>query len=934
MFNFFWKNAHNGEKNVVQKCINKYRILLSSVMSYTLGIDLGTRYSCVSIWRKNKFEIIPDGFGNRTMPSVVSYYRSAKLVGSNASKLKEANPLNTIYDAKRIIGRSFDDPYVSQFQENIPYKISRPRGKNNIIVKLDNDGTINQKTSYTLEEICASILIELRKSAEKYLKKDVRRAVITVPAYFNDSQRQSTLDAANIAGLQVVKMINEPTAAALAYGIGSKIWPKKTGGNVIVYDFGAGTLDVSLMNIHKGTFQTIAVSGNTKLGGEDIDNILVNKLLVEFSRDKKLYDICPSKISMIKLKRAVENAKILLSTFKNAMIKVDNFYEGIDLVKIMTRDYLETSCNQLFSMAINPIQDVLESSKMSKDDIDCFILVGGSSKIPKIKDLILTYFSGTKIKCLTSSLSPDEVVSAGASIYGYIVTNNKDPFSENIVLLDVTPLSLGVEVMRSKMAVVIPRNTIIPTKKTMKFTTDTDYQTSVNIKIFEGERRMTDKNLHLGTFELSGFESGPSGYPSIKITFHVDVNGILQVTATEKNSNVRNSINITSTWGAKGRLSNDEISKMIVEAQDNDHIDNIYSIKTTLLYKIRYATTSIINNIKKNKNITKKDIAVIKKDINKTIKWINSIDFDAVRIDKLKETLNKISSLYVPMVSNIDKQDGIDVKSYAANTRLNADDIEDNEDNENNSCEYGFENYCEIEKNEIDDKIDSLKNTISSICKNITSIVCSPVSKFDKIDVEKMIDYITTVNIWLYTNTSTVAIDYHAKIDEINTYTEIMLSKYHDKEIFGCSETFSAKDELVITCNALKNSVNSNFIAVEKTKMAKLIKTIDDTILWLNKNIERNAQDYQNKLDIISKLSNDIHDSTQTVTTLINDSDSSDDSIKNNRSAIFIPITEDLDSLMGESTSSDNNDSEILVKIDIEKLEPCEIKYEKRKCAQ
>ena len=519
-----------------------------------IGIDLGTRFSCVSVWRNKRFEIICDQFGNRTIPSIVAFYRSAKLVGYNALAMKEVNPANTIYDIKRIIGRRITDPMIEQIKKLITYElVDDESDHHNIMVQLDqSDVTLSHKKIYRPEEICAQILIEIKRMACTYLGKNITKAVITVPARFNDSQRQATSDAAKIAGLDVLRMINEPTAAALAYGLGSRDWAdqNKNGGNVLVYDLGAGTLDISLMNINNGCFRVLAVGGNVHLGGEDIDYLVMNHVIVAFKKQYRLGQFSISKLSQLKLKNAVETAKKILSTVDKAVICVDNFCDfchGKKLYYVLTREIFETICNEFFIMCIKPLNDVLASCQITKDNIDQVILVGGSTRIPKIQKLILDYFSGTRIKKLTMSLNPDEVVSAGASIYGYIMANNQDPFSKNLVLFDITPLGLGVETLQKQMTTIIPRNTTIPTKRTKIFSTDTDEQDNVQIKIFEGERKLTKYNFHLGTFDLSGFEKGPRGYPTIKITFSIDINGILHVTAHEKRSSIENSIQITST---------------------------------------------------------------------------------------------------------------------------------------------------------------------------------------------------------------------------------------------------------------------------------------------------------------------------------------------------------------------------------------------------
>lgn len=887
---------------------------------YTLGIDLGTRNSCVSIWRNNKFEIIPDQYGHRTIPSIVSYYRSAKLVGNNASTMKDIDPLNTIYDIKRIIGRRYDEECVQDFIKTVQYKLEHDKScHKNIRIKLSNKA--NHKKNIRPEEICAAILIELKKMACNYLNQPVNRAVITVPAYFNDLQRQSTLDAAMIAGLDVIKIINEPTAAALAYGMGDRNWGKSNGGNVIMYDLGAGTLDVSLMNISEGVFRTLAVSGNTNLGGEDIDNILINSIINDYNKKHNTHKLTIDKLAMIRLKKSVENTKIILSNVKNTILHVENFHAGKDLTMKISRKYVEEACVNFFKMCIQPLSDVLKSAGLTKNDIDDIILVGGSTRIPRLRELILNFFSGTKIKNLTCSLCPDEVVSAGASIYGYVMTHNEDPFTNNIILLDIVPLSLGVETMQNKMAVVIPRNTVIPASKTMVFSTDTDYQSSVSIKIFEGERKLTKHNLHLATFDLSGFESAPSGYPKIKITFKIDTNGILQVTASEKRSGIQNSINITSTWGAKGRLSKKEIKKIIQEAADNDHLDTIYAMKSGLIHKIKQTCSSIKYNMRQD--ISKADKNQAEKIIKRTLKWLNQEDIDMLRIDKLKERLNKLTNICAPLITSPDSLDDLQGVSIAKKMGVSIDECDENDVEENFNSNVNED----ASKNEIS----GMKKSISELCHNIVSIVNNPVCNFSEEDIEHINDYIATVEIWLYTHQSNITIDYISKIDEINNYTDKIMSKYHNTDVFTSKDNFSIKDELKLTCSTLSKSIASNYFSFDKDNMTKLKKCIDDTLSWLETHQNETDQVYRDRLNTVSTLSNTIYDTTSTIQ--YEDEDDSESSEENVTTVKAIPINEDLDemitSMRGDKCNRGNKGDRVLLKVDMDKLNPLELNYRK-----
>ena len=827
-----------------------------------IGIDLGTRFSCVSIWRNKRFEIITDNFGNRVIPSVVSFYRSIKLVGTNALNMKDANPANTIYDIKRIIGRRMDDDVIAQVQKLVTYDIIDDESKHhNAVIQLDkHDPTLSHKLIYRPEEICAFILMEIKRIACNYLKIDANntiKAVITVPAYFNDSQRQATLDSAKIAGLNTIKIINEPTAAALCYGLGNKKWKSSTGGNVIIYDLGAGTLDVSLMNISGGVFKTLAVSGNSHLGGEDIDYVIMNHVMIDFKKKYHIQDLEVSKLTLLKLKNVVETAKKILSNVKKTVICVDNFYMDEKLYYVLTRKKFEEMCAKVFMICMKPLDDVISSVNFTRDMVDDVILVGGSTRIPKIQKLILEYFSNTKIKKLNCTFNPDEVVSAGASIYGYIITNNEDPFTNNLMLLDITPLSLGVETLRKKMTVIIPRNTVIPITETKIFSTDADYQDAVSIKIFEGERKLTKNNFHVGTFDLQGFEKGPRGYPTILITFHIDINNILHVTAKEKKSSIQNSIEITSTWGAKGRLSKQEIENIIQESEKNEQIDMMYTMKIELMHMITSSCNSILISIKdKTFSLTKSDIKKIKSNISSHLKWVNGKDIEDHKLDELEDIKNKIAKLYSPFIVLSNKNNTKFSDNATAN--INAEIYGDDDDNID-----GCELHVKIDiLNELSDydkqEINALKKTISDLCKNILSVINNPVSKFIESDITVMSDYIFSVNIWLYTNNANSTLEYISKIDEINKFTEDIMKKY-EKQPFEKNINFTLRDELQLTCITLHSSLKSNYFSLKHDDIEKLLSMVNDTLYWLVNNQNESEEKYQEKINNINEICNSIY---------------------------------------------------------------------------
>lgn len=916
----------NQENDCTNDCIN------DCINDYVLGIDLGTRFSCVSIWRNKKLEIICDQFGNRTIPSVVTFYRSAKLVGHNALSMKEINPENTIYDIKRIIGKRMDDPVIEQIKKLISYEIIDDESEyHNIMVQLDkNDSNITHKKIYRPEEICAQILIEIKKMAHEYTKQDITKAVITVPAYFNDAQRQATLDAGKIAGLDVIKIINEPTAAALAYGLGSKRWKKSNGGNVIIYDLGAGTLDVSLMNISNGVFRTLAVSGNSCLGGEDIDYLVMNHILLEFKRQNKIKDLKINKLSQLKLKNSVENAKKILSTAEKAVVCVDDFYGGKKLYYVLVREHFELICNELFIMCIKPIKDVLESAGLTKDDIDDVILVGGSTRIPKIQALILDFFQNTNIKRLITSLNPDEVVSAGASIYGYIITHKEDPFSENLVLLDITPLSLGVETLQKQMTVIIPRNTVIPTKKTKIFSTDTDDQDMVTIKIFEGERKLTKNNFHVGTFDLSGFEKGPRGYPTIKITFHIDINGILNVTAHEKRSDVQNSIKITSTWGAKGRLSKDEIENIINEALSNNDIDTMYSLKIGLVHKISSICNAITVNLKDDAfNLTNADKKKIRIDIKQNLNWLKNKELSDLEIDELQKREKRLNKTYAPLIASVNKKnDNFKEATISSNSAEIHGDDEDNEAVQQYEKIQLPNDPSEYEKEEIK----ALKKTIFDLGKNILSVVNNPVSKFTNEDIIGMTDYIDSVYIWLFTTNATTTIEFVAKINEINKFTEEVMKKYEEKKVFDKNDNFTAKDELQLTCLTLNTSLKSNYFSLGEPDVEQLTKVINETMLWLVSHPNEDNTTYRDKINEISEVCNGIYHSMHKMKALenlvVDEENESDEEEDTEENISEIPsgnrINEEIelliDKLPDKLIRNKNQSDDVLLKIDMNKL--------------
>lgn len=809
---------------------------------YIIGIDLGTCNSCVGVWRNNTFEVIPDEFGNRTIPSIVAFTNKDVYVGFEAKNQLLLNPKNTIYEVKRLMGHKMSDNTVINEQQFLVYDLCADENDNvNIICTRSSKQVI-----LTPEVVTSYILMKLKNMASEYLKTDAKRAVITVPAYFNDAQRQATKDAATIAGLKCLRILNEPSASAIAYGL-MKV-SRNTNTNVVVYDLGGGTLDISLLRVSDGIFEVVQSAGNTHLGGVDFDNRLVNYCLNVFKQNH--HDFDESKLALDnrqRLHKACENAKKVLSVSLRTTIGVVGFYNNIDLLVTLTRDKFNDICNDLLVFCLKPLDDILKSEGIGRDEINEVILVGGMTRVVAIRENIQLYFN----KAPNSTINPDEIVANGAAIQGYmLMTKTADPFLDSVTLLDTIPLSLGVETNGGIMSIMIQRNTPIPTSVKRVYSNDTPGETSVIIRVFEGERKMTKDNFFVGEFELSGLKPAAVGFHKIEVKFDVDLNGMITVSAFDIRYDNRKSICVT---GHCGRLSDETIQTMLKEAQDFEQYDKVRKRKQ----KLHFELTTLCDNVIKNLEFRQNDMPKEERD-----KILDSIENVRKTILK-KDDENDDTKIYETEIERIKKDYNILTFSIN-NEQYNVSGIMEsnggtsvyqNEDADETmrmnliASELG----CREEDSTYINELKQLRDALVTSCNEVLDILNSPYSLLKPDDSTFLREYISDLLIWIHVQQKLTIDECNEKLNELTKLCNERVST-----ISVQTDNIDGKSELQLLCVTIQNSITSDSLGLNEDIVNIISKQVEQTLEWLNE--PHTTEEYGQHIIELNNVCNDLYD--------------------------------------------------------------------------
>lgn len=656
-----------------------------------IGIDLGTTYSCVGHWVDDHVEIIPNENGANTTPSWVAFTDNEILVGEAAKKQAASNPKNTIFGIKRLMGKRFNDDQVQEDLDDYPFEVtSDPNDIPTIKVHYKED-----VRSFKPEQISALILEKMKKIAEAKLGQRVKKAVITVPAYFNDSQRTSTKNAATIAGLECDKIVNEPTAACMCYGLNKK----ENNSKVLIFDLGGGTFDVSILNLYNGIFEVLSTSGNTHLGGEDFDNIIIRKVIEEFARKQGVnLDVVLENMNERAARRLKTEAEIAKKTISSAMdtrIEIENFYDGKPLITKLTRRKFETWCAPLFEKCLEPVRRALEDAELDRNQIGEIVLVGGSTRIPKIQEMLSNFFDGAQ---LNKSVNPDEAVAYGAAVQGAILSKqDQSGKTKELLLLDVTPLSLGIRAKGGVMSKIIPRNSQVPTSESKIYSTVEDGQTAVMIEIYEGEREFVKDNHKIGDFELTDIPRQPRGAAKIEVKFSIDANGILSVKAVDRETGNNNEIRVTDT----ARLSQEEINRMVDEAEEFRADDEMRKEALNCRYAFEKELTFCQQSIN-DEELTKDDKG---KDIleDQEVIWMNEFILNNLTwLEDGEETLSKEQIVQAEQAFKLNTKP-IMSKVYARKKQLDMarqyKDVDDELIDEQDLVDHAFENSTTFNTN-------------------------------------------------------------------------------------------------------------------------------------------------------------------------------------------------------------------------------------------